>query len=118
MRRCERERANAVADLARFAPTGGSTPKGGGVTVSGVMGHGSQQLAHQLVVALQEVDEKDGLCKEMERQLLHTQVPINTIQSYMMVLASNAILIINSILINLQPGSPFTGILLNSLSKV
>ena len=67
IRRCERERANAVADLARFAPTGTQGIPGPAV-------QGSQQLAHQLVVALQEIDEKEGLCKEMERQLLHTQV--------------------------------------------
>lgn len=69
VRRCERERANAVADLARFAPSGAQM-------LSGPMVQGSQQLAHQLIITLQELEEKDGLCKEMERQLLHSQVGI------------------------------------------
>ena len=69
MRRCERERAGVVADLARFAPSSAQV-------FPGPVIQSSQPLAHQLIIALQEVEEKEELCKEMERQLLHTQVLI------------------------------------------
>ena len=71
MRRCERERASAAADLARFAPSSAQV-------FPSAMIQGSQPLAHQLIIALQEMEEKEQLCKEMERQLLHTQVKLLT----------------------------------------
>ena len=67
IRRCERDRANAVADLARFAPSGLQALPSAAVPAS-------QPLAQQLIIALQEVEEKEGGLREMERQLLLTQV--------------------------------------------
>ena len=67
MRRCERERANAVADLARFAPSAG------GALNLPALG-GQEPLAKQLIIALQEVEEKDVQLRGMERTLLNTQV--------------------------------------------
>eukprot|EP00116_Pleurobrachia_bachei_P000801 sb/3461063/ len=64
VRKSERERASAVADLAKLNPTPGATG-GGGVSFL----PGSDRLAQQLVIALQEVEEKERTLKEMEKTL-------------------------------------------------
>eukprot|EP00116_Pleurobrachia_bachei_P002483 sb/3462745/ len=64
VRKSERERASAVADLAKLNPTPGATG-GGGVSFL----PGSDKLAQQLVIALQEVEEKERTLKEMEKTL-------------------------------------------------
>ena len=65
VRKSERERASAVADLAKLNPTPGGTATGGGVSFL----PGSDRLAQQLVIALQEVEEKEGTLREMEKTL-------------------------------------------------
>ena len=77
MRRSERERAQAVADLSRFLPRGAVEPAmpgaplgGGGMVMAGGQG---AALSHQLVVVMQEMEEKEEGCREMERQVLRAQ---------------------------------------------